>query len=111
MLDNGSKGWVSFKYERLPNICYWCARLNHFDKDYDLWIESNGTLTQADQQYGPWIRATSMLNKKNTMMVVLGYYEKKKEKEKEKRNKLLETHIGGNLLHPNRVSHKLSLNH
>lgn len=20
--DNGSKGWVSFKYEHLPNICY-----------------------------------------------------------------------------------------
>ncbi|XP_075633889.1 uncharacterized protein At4g02000-like [Castanea sativa] len=52
-LDNGSKGWVSFKYERLPNICYWCGSLNHFDKDCDLWIESNDTLTQVDQQYSP----------------------------------------------------------
>ena len=32
-LDNGSKGWISYKYERLPNVCYWCGRLNHFDRD------------------------------------------------------------------------------
>jgi len=69
--------------------------LNHFDKDYDLWIESNGTLTQADQQYGPWIRATSMLNKKNTMMVVLGYYEKKKKKRKKKKGTSCWKHILG----------------
>ena len=22
-LDNGSKGWVSFKYKQLPNVCCW----------------------------------------------------------------------------------------
>lgn len=43
-LDNGSKGWVSFKYEQLPNVCYWCGRLNHFDKDCDHWIQNSGTL-------------------------------------------------------------------
>ena len=32
-LENGSKHWVSFKYECLPNICYWCGRLDHDDKD------------------------------------------------------------------------------
>lgn len=54
-LENGFKGRVSFRYEHLPNICYWYGCLNHFDKDCDLWIESNASLTQADQQYGPWI--------------------------------------------------------
>ena len=29
--DKGEEGWVSFKYERLPNICYWCGCLNHSD--------------------------------------------------------------------------------
>jgi len=32
---NGVKGWVSFKYECPPNMCYWCGCLNHFDKDYE----------------------------------------------------------------------------
>ena len=44
-LDNRLKGWVSFKYERLPNVCYWCGQLNHFDRDCEQWIESSGTLT------------------------------------------------------------------
>ena len=27
--------WISFKYERLPNICYWCGCFDHDDKDCD----------------------------------------------------------------------------
>ena len=44
-LDNRLKEWVSFKYERLPNVCYWCGQLNHFDGDCEQWLESSGTLT------------------------------------------------------------------
>lgn len=50
--------WVSFKYKRIPNICYRCGCLNHFNKYCDLWIESEGSLTVEDQEYGPWIRAS-----------------------------------------------------
>ena len=32
-LENGKQTWVSFKYERLPNLCYWCGQLTHNDKD------------------------------------------------------------------------------
>lgn len=32
-LSNGEEGWVSFKYELLPNLCYWCGRLTYYDKD------------------------------------------------------------------------------
>ena len=49
MLPNGSKSWVKFKYERLLSICYWCGHLDHDDKDCDLWIQSNGTLTTEQQ--------------------------------------------------------------
>ena len=51
-LPNGSNSWVNFKYKRLPNVCYWCGRLDHNDRDCELWIESNGTLTTDQQQFG-----------------------------------------------------------
>uniref|UniRef100_A0A7N2M9X1 Zinc knuckle CX2CX4HX4C domain-containing protein n=1 Tax=Quercus lobata TaxID=97700 RepID=A0A7N2M9X1_QUELO len=55
--DQTEKEWVSFLYKRLPNICYWCGLLSHDDKDCVLWLNSKGTLTAVDQQFGPWIRA------------------------------------------------------
>ena len=42
--EGGKQVWISFKYERLPNICYWCGRLTYDDRDCDLWIDSEGTL-------------------------------------------------------------------
>ena len=51
-LSHGEQSWVSFKYERLPNICYWYRCLNHGDRDCDLWIESEGNLTKESQAYG-----------------------------------------------------------
>jgi hypothetical protein len=48
--------WVSFKFERLPNFCYWCGPVNHGDRDCVLWLQSRGTLTNESQQYGPWLR-------------------------------------------------------
>ena len=42
-LEDGSDVWVKFKYERLPNICYWCGCLNHSDRDCEVWINSDGT--------------------------------------------------------------------
>ena len=35
--SNREESWASFKYERLPNLCYWCGRLTHQDRDYSLW--------------------------------------------------------------------------
>ena len=53
----GKETLISFKYERLPNFCYWCGRLTHGDRDCEWWLRSKGTLRREDQQYGAWMRA------------------------------------------------------
>ena len=73
-LDDGSMGWVSFKYERLLNICYWCGCLTHGDKDCDLWIDSEGTLPVEAHQYGAWLRAPLFSQTKKSTIVVPGFY-------------------------------------
>lgn len=78
-LEDGSEVWVSFKYERLPNICYWCGCLTHSDRDCEVWISSDGTLKAGDQEYGPWLRASFTPNPRQSMVVVLGFYEARKK--------------------------------
>lgn len=51
-VGGSEKVWVSFKYERLPNIYYWCGCLDHNDKDCDLWLDSEGSLSKEQRQYG-----------------------------------------------------------
>ena len=48
---SGEKRWVKFKYERLPSLCYWCGCLTQNDRNCDLWVQSNGTLTLDKQQF------------------------------------------------------------
>uniref|UniRef100_A0A2N9FDP4 Reverse transcriptase domain-containing protein n=1 Tax=Fagus sylvatica TaxID=28930 RepID=A0A2N9FDP4_FAGSY len=48
--------WVSFKYERLTNFCYWCGMITHGEKDCELWLRSHGSLSTASQPYGAWMR-------------------------------------------------------
>ena len=38
--------WISFRYECLPNICYWCGCFDHDDMDCDIWLNSEGTFLQ-----------------------------------------------------------------
>ena len=40
-LENGKQIWVSIKCQRLLNLCYWCGRLTHDDKDCEIWIDSS----------------------------------------------------------------------
>lgn len=73
-LENGNKHWVSFKYECLPNICYWCGRLDHNDKDCALWIRSKGSPTEEDKQYNHTLRASPYRPHKSVVFVA-GFYE------------------------------------
>ena len=78
-LEDGSDVWVNFKYERLPNICYWCGCLTRSDRDCEVQINSDGTLKSRDQEYGPWLRAPFTPNPKQSMVVVPGFYEVRKK--------------------------------
>ncbi|KAK9986717.1 hypothetical protein SO802_031668 [Lithocarpus litseifolius] len=71
--SSGVDSWVSFKYERLPNVCYWCGRLTHHDKDCSLWQKSKGSLKKGEQQFGPWLRAIAPNLAKKSVVRVEGY--------------------------------------
>jgi len=77
-LDNDEVHWVSFKYERLPNLCYWCGCLTHPDKDCDRWIESEGSLRKEDQHFSPWMRAAPFMASRKSFLVVPGFFAAKK---------------------------------
>ena len=74
-LPNGSKSWVNFKYEWLPNMCYWCGRLDHNDRDCELWIESKGTLTTEQQQFGSSLCAPPYKTAGRDVIYVPGFFE------------------------------------
>ena len=76
-LDDGKEHWVSFKYERLTNLCYWCGCLMHDDRDYEIWIESEGSLKPEDKQFGPWLRASPFQASRKKVVSVPGFFAKK----------------------------------
>ena len=77
--EEGGKTWVSFRYERLSNICYWCGCFDHGDRDCDIWIQSKGTPRIENQQIGSWIRAIQLGLAKKSVVQVFGFYEDRVE--------------------------------
>ena len=71
--DQGRDRWVSFMYERLPNICYWCGLLSHDDKECELWLSSKGGLSTEKQQFGPWLRAPQFNLARKAIVEVQGF--------------------------------------
>ena len=65
-LDGKRETLLSFKYERLPNFCYWCGLITHSESDCDLWLQSRETLQKKNQQYGPWMRSEGGKNFQRT---------------------------------------------
>ena len=73
-LEEGKKTWITFKYERLPNICYWCGRLDHNDRDCNIWLDSEGSLMESQKQFGPYLRAPPFSPVRRTVVAVPGFY-------------------------------------
>ena len=65
-------GWVGFRYERLPNFCYWCGRVTHGERDCALWLRSKGSLRKKNQQFGEWLRADSICGVRKSVTVITG---------------------------------------
>ena len=63
---------IRFKYQRLPIMCYWCGKLSHSDKDCELWVRSNGLLTESDRQFRAWLHAPLFNTKKCSAIRVGG---------------------------------------
>nr|POE98626.1 hypothetical protein CFP56_66598 [Quercus suber] len=74
-MSDGKEGWVRFKYERLPNICFWCGKLTHSDKECPLWEKSKDNLKAGDQQFGSWLRASTPNPFRRTVIRVAGFDE------------------------------------
>ena len=78
--------WVSFKYERLPNICYWCGCFDHDDKDCEIWLNSEGSLNQEQKQFGPNLRAAPFSYSRKQVIQVPSFYKSRPTKKQTTRD-------------------------
>ncbi|KAK9998270.1 hypothetical protein SO802_017873 [Lithocarpus litseifolius] len=55
-IEGMEKGWVHFKYERLPIYCYRCGILGHQERECQKTKKGCFTVEEEDFQFGPWLR-------------------------------------------------------
>ena len=70
--DGKHIGWALLKFERLPNFCNWCGRVNHVEKDCEVWFTGRKKLRKEDQQFGDWFRAEQFRSFRKSVVVVAG---------------------------------------
>lgn len=54
--DDGSQSWVSFKFERLPEFCYQCGKIDHSDRACPHPREEHLSFGDDQHNFGPWMR-------------------------------------------------------
>ena len=81
VLRNGQESWVCFKYERMPNICQWCGKLTHMDRNCPIWLKGKQALKKVEQQFGSRMRATTPNLARKSVVRVAGFDENDSETE------------------------------
>ncbi|XP_075651832.1 uncharacterized protein LOC142622271 [Castanea sativa] len=56
-IENAKKGWIYFKYERLPTFCYRCGILGHQERECQSIRKGCISMDEENFQFGPWLRA------------------------------------------------------
>ena len=105
-LENGEKAWVHFQYERLPNFCYWCGRLDHGDKQCNPWIQSKGSLSTDKQEFGSFLKAAPYQRGSKNVFHVPGWFENEttgKEKGETVAPGAVEVELGGKVKNSNSI--------
>jgi len=64
--------WVFFKYEKLPNFCYWCGMVSHDEKDCEKWLTGRGSEPVGVQGYGAWLTAAPYNPGKSSFTTISG---------------------------------------
>ncbi|CAK9179635.1 unnamed protein product [Ilex paraguariensis] len=62
--ENGQSFRVFFKYEHLPNICYFCGCFGHGERECSVRLEAQISINQRPLQYGSWLQAVGEKSKK-----------------------------------------------
>ncbi|XP_012834055.1 PREDICTED: uncharacterized protein LOC105954917 [Erythranthe guttata] len=65
---DGSKTWISFTYERLPNFCFLCGVLGHGENRCPTRYEENFVDPGTDLPYGTWLRASTLRDGEHTRL-------------------------------------------
>ncbi|XP_042972845.1 uncharacterized protein LOC122304652 [Carya illinoinensis] len=56
---NGSKVWVAFQYERVPNYCFCCGTIKHEPAGFLEPVAVRSMNWMNETQYGVWLRASN----------------------------------------------------
>lgn len=55
-LGNSDAVWVRLKYEKLPNLCYYCGLFELVDRDCTLQVTHRIQFEEEGFPFGPWLR-------------------------------------------------------
>ncbi|XVF23598.1 hypothetical protein REPUB_Repub13aG0053100 [Reevesia pubescens] len=56
------KYFTKLKYERLPNLCFWCGCLGHVDKDCE---SKDADVNSSRKPYGDWMKVSPLPTRSN----------------------------------------------